>query len=300
MKELLERTGWAANRAAGDGSMMKTLYKIAKQTFNIRLFDNPMYIYIRKNFIVSKSTKINGYTLYLDELDSLNLSINREYEPFETKLFVENVHEGDVVVDIGANIGYYTVLASKQVGNMGKVYAFEPDPTNFELLKKNVKENECTNVIMEQKAVSDKNGAVKLYVSKSNAGDHRVFNSGDGRKSIDIPAVSLDEYFTNKKINVIKMDVQGYESFVLDGATKTISAQKDLILFTEVYPRAIEKAGRSPEEYVSKLKHLGFDLKIINEQEKQLQPFDMSKVMQRYAGKLENDANLFARKGDVG
>jgi FkbM family methyltransferase len=276
--------------------MMKTLYKLAKRFTNVKLMNSPLYRFIRKNFIVSKSVRINGYVLYLDELDSLNLSINKSYEPYETKLFSENIRPGDTVVDIGANIGYYTILASKTVGAAGKVYAFEPDPDNFKLLQKNVLENKCTNVIIEPKAVSDKNGTIKLFVSKSNAGDHRSYDNGDKRIPIDVAAVSLDTYFKGTRINVIKMDVQGYEPYVLDGAAKLISGQKSLILFAEVYPTAIEKAKRSPEKYVKTLQRLGFEMLMIDEANKQVNPFDMGKVMQRYVGELENDANLICIK----
>jgi hypothetical protein len=110
--------------------------------------------------------------------------------------------------------------------------------------------------------------------------------------------VSLDTYFKGKRINVIKMDVQGYEPYVMDGAKETITWQKNLTLFAEVFPAAIEQAGRSPEGYIESIRKLGFKISTINENKGQIEPFDEKKAMQRHVGNLQNDANLLCKKED--
>ena len=75
------------------------------------------------------------------------------YEPEETRLFRSKCRPGDTVIDVGANVGWYTVIASKLVGKKGRVIAFEPEPVNFAILKKNVLANGCENVILELKAL---------------------------------------------------------------------------------------------------------------------------------------------------
>src|ERR1700724_4253990 len=84
------------------------------------------------------------------------------YEPFEMDLLLSLLNEGDIAVDIGANIGVYTLNMAQRIGAMGKVYAFEPEPTNFELLTKNVRENNLTNVICPELALSNKAGLAPL------------------------------------------------------------------------------------------------------------------------------------------
>ena len=86
-------------------------------------------------------------------------------EKYETELFKKMVQDGMVVVDIGANIGYYTLIAAKLVGNKGIVYAFEPEPSNYELLCQNIAINGYTNVVPIEKAVSKTSGKTKLYVN---------------------------------------------------------------------------------------------------------------------------------------
>ena len=105
----------------------------------------------------SEPVFVNGFKMYLDKQDSSGFSLETGYEKIETQVMKDNIKKGDVVIDCGANIGYYSLLFSKLVGDSGKVFAFEPDPTNFSLLQKNLKENNIKNVIALNLAVSDKN-----------------------------------------------------------------------------------------------------------------------------------------------
>lgn len=108
---------------------------------------------LKSNFAV-----VQGHKMFLDSKDSLGLSLKGVHEEFETELVKRMIKRGDVVLDIGANIGYYTLIFAKIVGEDGKVFAFEPDPTNFALLKRNVEINGYKNILLVQKAVSNKSG----------------------------------------------------------------------------------------------------------------------------------------------
>ncbi len=98
-----------------------------------------------------KHVIIDGNKMFLDKNDSLLLSINKIYEENETNFFKNSINKGDIVIDIGANIGYYTLLFARLVGNTGKVYAFEPDPRNCLLLEKNIQINNHKNIILEKR-----------------------------------------------------------------------------------------------------------------------------------------------------
>jgi len=95
----------------------------------------------------------------------------------ETEFIKNNIKKEDIVIDIGANIGYFTLLLSKQVGDKGKVFSFEVETENFKLLEKNVKENHIRNVMLENVAVSEKEGKIKLYLSNVQPGMHRFYSS---------------------------------------------------------------------------------------------------------------------------
>lgn len=176
-----------------------------------------------------------GHTMFLDHRDSLFLSKDGCHDPQITCLLEQFVSEGGTFVDVGAHIGYYTVIASDLVGKTGKVFAFEPDPTNFALLKKNIAVNGCENVIAVQKAVSNTVGTTKLYISPVNTGDNMTCDDGLGWESIDVKTTTIDEYFKsyNAPISFVKLDVQGDESNVFDGMHKTIQHNDDIILIVE-------------------------------------------------------------------
>ena len=162
---------------------------------------------------------VQGHKMFLDAGDSIGLSVSEIYEPCVLDVVNKQIKKGDVVVDIGANIGYFTLIFARLVGDSGKVYAFEPDPTNFELLKKNVEINGYKNVVLVQKAVSNYDGVLKLYLSDKNPQDHRIYDWNDGRKFVEARAVRLDEYLKNYigKIDFIKIDTQGAEGAVIEG-----------------------------------------------------------------------------------
>ncbi len=107
----------------------------------IRWAYNHLYQWLKPRWVW-----VQGHKLFLDKLDTLELATREIYEPLETQLLLKRLKPGQTFVDIGANIGYYTLLAARQVGPAGRVYAFEPDEENFKLLQKNTEINGYSNV----------------------------------------------------------------------------------------------------------------------------------------------------------
>lgn len=214
---------------------------------------------------------LQGHKVYVDMRDNVitqHLLNDGVWEKYETELFKILVKKGMVVVDIGANIGWYTLIAAKLVGKKGKVYAFEPDPDNCALLKKNVQINGYKNVIIEQKAILNRWGTIRLFLSSSNLGDHRTYDSHDGRKWITVKGITLDEYFRNKpdRIDIIKLDIQGAEMEALLGMDRIIKANENLKILTEFWPIGITRAGFSPKRFLNKLLEYDFELYVIDGQ----------------------------------
>lgn len=190
---------------------------------------------------------------------------NLIHEKVTTGLFKKVVKKGNVVVDLGANIGYFTLLAAKIVGPEGKVFSFEPEPKNYGYLEKNIELNNYNNVQSFQKAVADKNGKTRLYICDYDTGHHTINNFegvraySQGRlvkeKSVEIETVTLDEFFKGKEelIDVIKMDVEGAEALVLAGMDNILKKNKKLQMFIEFFPLLIKKMGSSPSEFLRKL-----------------------------------------------
>jgi len=262
------------------------------------------FIPIRKiiHFIKTKSrlpyVYVFGKKIYLDKNDSLKLSLNRIYEPLLTKYICNHIKTGDTIVDIGANIGYYTVIFAELTGISGKVYAFEPDPENFLILVKNAQHNKLSNVIMIEKAVSDINDFIRLYLNEENRGDNRIYDSNDGRKSIKITAVKLDDFFINKEnqIDFIKIDIQGAEYSALLGMKNLIRNSKSMTLVTEFWPYGLKKAGFEPSAYLDLLLSFGFNIMVTNESLGILIDFDKERILYEYTIDNHLGTNLICRK----
>jgi FkbM family methyltransferase len=153
--------------------------------------------------------------------------------------------QGDIVIDIGAHIGLYTIVSSKRVGTNGKVVAIEADPGNFEMLNRNIKLNQLTNVIPLNYAVYSKETKLKLYLPSGESGFTKYntimsdwVNTKD--KFVEVNANTLDYLLQSKgirgeEVNWIKIDVEGAEFEVLKGAHNVLSKSKDIALLMELH-----------------------------------------------------------------
>lgn len=238
-----------------------------------------------------------GFKMHLNPADSvISPAIRRDkvWEPFETQIIMNELGKGEVVLDIGANIGYYTLLFAELVGEQGKVFAFEPDPTNFRLLQRNVVVNSLRNVTLIQKAVSDTNGKLSLYLAEHNKGDHRIYDSGDGRQSIPIESTRLDDYFErcDTQVDFIKMDIQGAEASAIRGMPWLLERSKNLRILTEFSPAGLKGFGVDPKEYLELLLKHGFDLYRIDEVEGRIQPTHIKQLLAEYGPEHEEFTNL--------
>jgi len=313
MKYLPDNHAWKdANVTAGDPAiqsryqvcrkekmrkMLLAIYKYAVKILSGHRIGKFYHVRTAHNFIIShlKTTfaEVDGHKMFLDSKDSLNLSVKGIYEPLQTELVKKEIKKGDVVLNIGANIGYYTLIFAKLVGDDGKIFAFEPAPTNFSLLKKNVEINSYKNVVLVQKAVSNKTGKLKLYLSEDNMGDHRIYNSYDNRESIEIEAVRLDDYFKNYRagINFIKMDIQGAEYGAIQGMLNLLK-ENNLKIIMEFWPSGLKRFGIAPAECLELLVEFGFRLFEVNEREKKIRPVNVPRLLEIYTPEKENYTKL--------
>jgi FkbM family methyltransferase len=192
------------------------------------------------------------------------------YEPYETALFRETVQPGMTVVDIGANIGYYTVIAAGRAGPMGRVIAFEPAPDNYATLQRTIHVNGFENVDTYAVAIADKKGTLALNLFASNGGKHSLVKDARDSKgfstSIQVATSSLDNFLGEHGIghvDIIKMDIEGAESLALMGMQEALGQASTL--FLEFTPASITKARHDPSTVLLQLRECGFTLYEIDE-----------------------------------
>lgn len=251
------------------------------QLDNVSVLDQIHKIVIAR--LKTNQARVRGRLMYLDPLDSLRLSINGVYEEFETSVITQLVKPGNRVVDVGAHIGYYTLILADLVGPKGRVYAFEPDPANFKLLSKNVIVNEFDSVTLINQAVTDKVGEVKLFTSQDNLGDHQIYSSDPSRESVNVKSTSLDKYFRNKaKIDLIKVDIQGSEPAALTGMRQLLITNPNIIVLSEFWPWGIKQFGYNPGDYLKTWQNYGFQILEIQRQNKKIAKTTPSKLKLQY------------------
>ena len=192
----------------------------------------------------------------------LYFAYKKREDMFEIQVINSILEKGQTVLDIGANIGFYTGIFSDIVGPGGRVHAFEPDVLNYSHLSRTF--DGKNNVVLRQKAVSEKTETLKIYTSKLLNVDHRTYPIEQYESSYDIEAVSIDDYVAGSfKIDFIKMDIQGNEVKALRGIKKTLDACKPVIL-TEFWPSGLKQAGDSANDFLSLVQSYSYQIYQLN------------------------------------
>lgn len=201
----------------------------------------------------------NAFVLYRPLYNSFK---NRQ-DAFEIRLLQTYVRPGDVVLDIGANIGYYALILSKLVGKQGRVHCFEPDPVNFGHLEKATAA--IGNIFIHNKAAGPKTERLRIYTSKNLNVDHRTYKPEEYDRVFEIDAISMDDYLMKDlsgeggKVDFIKMDIQGFEMQAIRGMETVLKKNPAVKLISEFWPYGLKKAGSSVTEYFKYLTAAGFN-----------------------------------------
>ena len=180
------------------------------------------------------------------------------YERREAHFILGLLAPGDVFLDVGANVGYYTVLAASRVGESGMVVAYEPDPKTFVLLETNVLASGFKNVQLREAAIMPKEGVVSLFLDQRLGGvDGRCYEIA-GRPSTHVHAETLEAYGGMEHLRFIKMDVQGMEVELLPSLACLAKENKNFDLMIEYEPVVFPPASPLAGVFVEELVGMGF------------------------------------------
>lgn len=178
--------------------------------------------------------------------------------------FLDTIRDSDVVVDIGANIGFYALRQSRRVGPNGRVFAIEPADQNRYWLEKNISANRCENVSICPLAIGDRTGNGLIYINrKSNLTNMLGPSFGEVIATQDVKMSTLDDFLAGQDVSpdFIRMDVEGYEYNVLMGALKTLRAPKDMRIMMEFHPDIM--GGDKAVDVLQTLQKLGFEIELM-------------------------------------
>jgi FkbM family methyltransferase len=203
------------------------------------------------------------FPVYLDYFNFL------DHEPLTRRIFARLVKPGHVVIDVGANIGYFTLIAAARVGPHGKVHAVECSDETLAVLRQNVWQNQLQNVEVHPVAASSERGELKLNISAiglSWFSLHENWPKVPGSGSMaTVPAVPLDE-IVHSRVDVAKIDAEGADLDVLKGMKRILSQNPRIVLIVEWAPTLLKAAGKDPLELPQWLLHQGFtDIAVLEE-----------------------------------
>lgn len=201
-----------------------------------------------------------------DQVHSTTLLLNNIWESAETWVLMAMLEPGEVFLDIGANIGYYTLLAASRVGKNGVIFAYEPEPLAHAILLENIRNNGYESTVKAfQTAVGSEDGFTDLYLGGRNAGDHRTWKAeGENRKTIQVPLGKIDsQTLIDLKVNALKMDTQGSEMEILSTMLDFLESDRRFKMLIEFWPYGLKGAGAKPIELLELLRRNSFSIYVI-------------------------------------
>jgi FkbM family methyltransferase len=209
----------------------------------------------------------DDFVIYVDADDFLvgkPIAQHKYWEPHITTIIRRELKPDNTFVDIGANVGWFTLLAASILRHGGRVFAIEPNYNNLQLLYRSIIANRLQNVIVYPYAVTEANHILQLNSARSNGFVSQV---GDvGNSTTYVQGVNLDNLLKDEpKIDFIKIDIEGHEPVALKGMQGIIKKHRPLII-TEFYPKLIKAYSRiEPTDYIKALIDLDYKLSVIQE-----------------------------------
>jgi FkbM family methyltransferase len=170
------------------------------------------------------------------------------------------VRPGMQVVDVGANIGLYSLLLASLVGPGGSILAFEPEPNLFAILRENCLRNNVTNIVPFPCALGQLKTVASFHRSAFNSGDNRLGQASLGHEMVTVKVERFDDLQPDSKPDFVKIDVQGHELGALSGMERALSANPAVRIFFEFAPAALRRAGTAPDLLLEFFRERGFEL----------------------------------------
>ncbi|MGE6781497.1 FkbM family methyltransferase [Ensifer adhaerens] len=238
-RQVSELTSMVRQSIESGWARQHTSNLIAESVREIRQLVGPVGIPFPDDTILTRT--IHGHLYYVDARDTIitpQMLIYRQWEPDLTELFLELVEPDGVFVDVGANIGYFSCLVAARMGQRGgRVFAFEPNPRLTPIIRKNITVNwTSAPILLSEAAVSNRSGNTTLYIPSDRGANASMSSGSAGGADVEIivPTTTLDEALPDDvKVDLLKIDIEGYELYALQGARSVIDRSKKIRVIME-------------------------------------------------------------------
>lgn len=289
----------SAAERAGEAARQQAARRVVRVLSVLALFGRNRAVEMLMRAMFGDVVEADGQLYHVDPRDRVSGLLMRRrgfLNPPETWLYKRLLRPGMVAVDLGGNIGYFTLLFARSVGATGRVIAFEPDAGNMGMLRRSAEENGYANVTPEMCAVADTVGEISLWQAPENFGDHRVRRTAMDRPSVTVPLVTLDSYFApGSRVDFVKMDIQGAEQAALTGARRVLEENPGIVIAAEYWAEGIREYGGDPAAMLHDLAAMGFRLSMIGEPGTRPTPIEGADGIERLAASPKTYDLLFHR-----
>jgi FkbM family methyltransferase len=197
--------------------------------------------------------------------------LDDERERYVADLFAEAVPTGGLVLDIGAHLGYFSLLAARRGA---RAIAFEPNPATLPYLRRNLADNGAAEQVALETAALGARAETRTFFRAEGGDTSSLHDQGHAVEAVAVRVTTADAVVAGRSVDVIKMDIEGGELDALDGMRETIAnASPGLRLFVECNPDALERAGVSSRALIARLRELGLEPSVIDEDARVVRPF---------------------------
>jgi FkbM family methyltransferase len=204
------------------------------------------------------------------------------------------LNKGDIVYDVGANIGYFSLEFARSIGNTGKVLCFEPHPEIYKLLFSNVQRNGYKNIRLHNFACSISNSKQRLYFSSENEGNHKIVYNENSNGSTEIQVVQLSDFIKKDIPRLIKLDIEGAELLALKGIGSSILKNEDIDIVLEYHPYEMSFFKIAGSDLLDFLEEFGYKFRDLSSNI--FPKISKSEILLRYQKKDYGITNLFCSK----
>ncbi len=260
-------------------------------------------VYLGNHKVLTRMS--SGHKIVLDSRDrSLfpHIAFEGQWESWVTKVMRDSLRPGMTVVDAGANVGYFTLIACDSVGREGRVFAFEPDPETYEVLFQNVEMNGYRPICQAHRmALSSGRGTATFYRFSVHFGGNSLWHGGgattdirDEVNEVQVETIAFDDFVADarvKAVDFVKIDTEGSEAVVLQGMRKTLADNPAITLLCEFNAERIRLSNCDPEASINSILEAGFKLRLV-EYDGSIRSASRAEVL------VHPDAMLFLRRGE--
>lgn len=251
----------------------------------------PQPVYVGDGRVLLKTA--DGTKMFVDARDisiAPHLMLDGVWEEWTERVLRQLLEPGHAVVEVGANVGYFTLIAAHEVGATGSVIAFECDPVLAQIVRDNIEINGLQKIArVDERAASDRDGTATFYATDRHRGNGTLLagleqvpsNAHDARAAIDVQTTTLDTALGDARVDLLKIDAEGAETAIFRGAAALLEGGRVATIVAEWYPAYVHAAGDDPRTVLEAFAARGYAFSAIDMKRRRMNGVSIEQLIER-------------------